>query len=325
MSPLVSILIPVYNREQLVRECIASAQAQTYGNIEIIVCDNASTDNTWEVVQEFARGDSRIRSFRNESNVGPVRNWLRCVSEAKGDYVKILFSDDLISPRCVEVLLSVFQDDVAFSYSTALITDTESGAGRIAYASGESAIYSTQRYLELLSEGIAPFSPCAGLFRTSDVKKNLFDMLPTKIARDYWRHGAGPDVMLFALTAKDYPKVAYIRDALVSFRAHGASITIANQGNEVLDGYCGALGWFYLSRVGRNAWLDCLARLWVAQMLAARRWISPGETAGKYEGTGDYRDALQLAFKGGGVIVKKIFAKASSLISHVGSRRAENP
>lgn len=324
MFPLVSILIPVYNREQLVRECIASAQEQTYGNIEIIVCDNASTDRTWDVVQEFARSDTRIRSFRNESNVGPVRNWLRCVSEAKGDYVKILFSDDLISPRCVEVLLSVFRDDVAFSYSPALITDTVSGSGRLAYDSGDSAIYSTQRYLELLSKGIAPFSPCAGLFRTSDVKKNLYDALPTKFARDYWKHGAGPDVMLFALTAMDYPKVAYVNTPLVSFRAHGASITIANQGNEVLDGYCGALGWFYLSRIGRKAWLGCLARLWVAQMVAVRKWISPGGFTGRYEGRGDYRDALQLAVIGVGVIIEKIFARASFYISRIGSRRAEN-
>jgi glycosyltransferase involved in cell wall biosynthesis len=325
MSPLVSILIPVYNRENLVRECIASAQAQTYGNIEIIICDNASTDRTWDVVQEFARGDSRIRAFRNESNVGPVRNWLRCVSQAKGDYIKILFSDDLISPRCVEVLLSVFQDDVAFSYSPALITGTEFGAGGIAYASGESAVYSTRQYLELLNAGVAPFSPCAGLFRTSDVKKNLLDTLPTKIVRDYWRHGAGPDVMLFALTAKEYPKVAYIKDPLVTFRAHGASITIADKKNEVLDGYCGALGWFYLLHVGRNAWLDCLARLWVAQMLAVRKWINPGEFTERYEGAGGYRDAFELAVKGGGVIARKIFARASSLISRAGSRRAENP
>ena len=57
-SPLVSILIPVYNRQDLLPVCIESALAQTITDLEVVIVDNASTDKTWEVCQKFARQDS---------------------------------------------------------------------------------------------------------------------------------------------------------------------------------------------------------------------------------------------------------------------------
>ncbi len=66
--PVASILIPVFNREELVQRAIQSALAQTLSDIEVIVVDNASTDSTWEVVQGLAGTDRRIHAYRNETN-----------------------------------------------------------------------------------------------------------------------------------------------------------------------------------------------------------------------------------------------------------------
>ena len=66
----VSILIPVYNREDLIGQTLNSAIDQTYHNIEIIVVDNASTDNTWKVIQRYEKQDGRIKAFRNNTNIG---------------------------------------------------------------------------------------------------------------------------------------------------------------------------------------------------------------------------------------------------------------
>src|SRR5437879_4126737 len=96
--PLVSILIPLYNREQLLGPCIQSALDQTVRGFEVVIVDNASTDGTWQVCQAFAAKDSRVRIFRDPVNIGPVRNLQRCIQEARGQYGKILFSDDLIKP-----------------------------------------------------------------------------------------------------------------------------------------------------------------------------------------------------------------------------------
>ena len=83
--PLVSTVIPVYNRQKLVIDAINSAIRQTYPNHEVVVVDNCSTDETFDRVKELAAKHSKIRVFRNESNVGPVRNWKRGVSEARGE------------------------------------------------------------------------------------------------------------------------------------------------------------------------------------------------------------------------------------------------
>ena len=124
---LVSILIPVYNREEFIGECIESALVQTFASIEIVVVDNASTDKTWEICQQFAAKDHRVRVFQNDINIGPVRNWLACVMQARGEYTKILWSDDLIHPDFLEKMLPYLEDPcVGFVYSSAYIFGTVS-------------------------------------------------------------------------------------------------------------------------------------------------------------------------------------------------------
>ena len=90
---------------------------QTYNNIEIIIVDNCSKDNTWKLLQDYAKKDKRIKVFRNDKNIGPVLNWKRCLEEAKGEYAKLLFSDDLISDNFIKNSLSVFDKNVAFVIS----------------------------------------------------------------------------------------------------------------------------------------------------------------------------------------------------------------
>ena len=77
-NPLVSIVIPVYNRELYIEDAIRSAISQTYQNIEIIIVDNCSTDSTWDILNEWEKKDNRIKIFQNDSNIGPVLNWNEC-------------------------------------------------------------------------------------------------------------------------------------------------------------------------------------------------------------------------------------------------------
>lgn len=107
--PLVSIAIPTWNRREMLRTALASAQAQTYDNLEIVVSDNASTDGTAEMVREVARGDDRIRLFVNDRNIG-VHNYLRVSTYLRGEYVKFLNDDDLLLPHAVERLAAPLED-----------------------------------------------------------------------------------------------------------------------------------------------------------------------------------------------------------------------
>ena len=69
-SPTVSIRLPVHNGEPYLRRAVDSLLAQDYVDFELVICDNASTDNTAEICQSYARGDKRIRYYRNEINIG---------------------------------------------------------------------------------------------------------------------------------------------------------------------------------------------------------------------------------------------------------------
>ncbi len=98
-GPLVSICVPVYNGERFLSRAIDSALNQTYTNTEIIILDDRSTDHSWNIIQTFP--DQRIVALRNDSNLGPERNWNKALAASSGTYIKLLHQDDVLSDDCV--------------------------------------------------------------------------------------------------------------------------------------------------------------------------------------------------------------------------------
>ena len=107
-SVRVSIGLPVYNGANYVAEAIESALAQTNGDLELVISDNASSDATEEICREFASRDGRVRYARAEQNGGAAWNFNRTFELSRGEYFKWLAHDDAIDPqylaRCVNVL-----------------------------------------------------------------------------------------------------------------------------------------------------------------------------------------------------------------------------
>ena len=107
-DPLVTIAIPTFNRASWLRDCVRAALAQSYQRLEVVVSDNASTDETAAVLDEFS--DRRLRVVRQRENIGPTPNWNACLAQAKGDYIVFLPDDDRISPwlleRCIALIRS---------------------------------------------------------------------------------------------------------------------------------------------------------------------------------------------------------------------------
>jgi glycosyltransferase involved in cell wall biosynthesis len=94
---LVTIMIPTYNQAAYLEEAVRSALAQDYDNLEIIIADDCSSDNTSEIVRKFA-GDERIRYFRNEKNLGKTANYRHTLYElARGEWVLNLDGDDYLT------------------------------------------------------------------------------------------------------------------------------------------------------------------------------------------------------------------------------------
>lgn len=108
-KPLVSVCIPVYNNADYVGETIDSILAQTYQNIELIMVDDNSTDDSYRVLQDYAKKDERVKIYRNESNLGMSGNWNRCLELCTGEILKLVCADDLLSPHIIERELEIFE------------------------------------------------------------------------------------------------------------------------------------------------------------------------------------------------------------------------
>lgn len=112
---LVSAIVIAYNQERFIRETIASVQAQTYDNLEIIVADDASTDATPDVVSEMARSDPRIRLLRAPRNAGITGNCNLALSASRGEFGAWLGGDDLWLESKIEKQVRVFASDPRIS------------------------------------------------------------------------------------------------------------------------------------------------------------------------------------------------------------------
>lgn len=228
-SPLVSIVIPTYNREQYIVDAIKSAISQTYQNIEIIIVDNCSIDSTWGILNEWEKKDNRIKIFQNKSNIGPVLNWHECFKYASGKYIKILWSDDWISSTFVEKCLSAFKRDTAFVLSGYQVTTGNDILLNICY---EKRDYTVSEYLNniLLYNRVSfPLSPGCAMFRTKDILSSFIVDIPNKDNLDSKQNGAGNDLLLFLNTAVNYTYISTVPGVDSYFRAHAESFSIVNK------------------------------------------------------------------------------------------------
>ena len=114
LQPLISVLIPVYNVEDFVKEAIQSILSQTYKNIEIIVVDDCSTDNTYKIVHDLSRLDQRIKLYRNPINSKIVKTLNFALTKAKGEFVARMDGDDISAPERLEKQLKFLLDNPNF-------------------------------------------------------------------------------------------------------------------------------------------------------------------------------------------------------------------
>jgi glycosyltransferase involved in cell wall biosynthesis len=149
VTPTVSVALPVFNGSRYLEEALDSLLAQTFGDFELLIADNASTDDTPAIAARYAARDPRIRYHRNAENLGAARNFNLAFSRTSGRYFKWAAHDDLVHPeflaRCVKALerdpgaVLAFpralrideQGDPIEDYSPGLPTDSERCAVRL--------------------------------------------------------------------------------------------------------------------------------------------------------------------------------------------------
>jgi glycosyltransferase involved in cell wall biosynthesis len=110
-APQVSVGMPVYNGERYIAQAIESILSQTFPDLELIICDNASTDSTEQICREFSTSDSRVRYYRNDRNRGAAWNHNRVVELARGEYFKWQGHDDYCDSTFLEKCFAVVLRD----------------------------------------------------------------------------------------------------------------------------------------------------------------------------------------------------------------------
>lgn len=110
-KPRVSVCTPVYNGGKFVAACIEGVLAQRYDNFEYIIVDNASTDDTPDIIERLAGADPRVKVIRNPETVPVIDNFKTCVQHcgADSEWIKFALADDYLYPNCLDEMLAVGQ------------------------------------------------------------------------------------------------------------------------------------------------------------------------------------------------------------------------
>ncbi|WP_414563595.1 MULTISPECIES: glycosyltransferase family 2 protein [unclassified Anabaena] len=170
--PQLSIGLPVYNGDKFIQAALDSLLAQTFADFELIISDNASTDNTEEICRAYAAQDQRIRYYRNEKNIGCSLNFNRVFELSTGEYFKWAAYDDLHAvdflAKCVAVL--DYNPEIVLCHSHVYFID-ENGNFSQNYnlKLNTDSLKPHERFHELLTKHLC--YQCYGVIRTSALKQ----------------------------------------------------------------------------------------------------------------------------------------------------------
>jgi chondroitin synthase len=218
-TPLVSIYVPLFNREKYIAECLQSALEQTVKDLEIVVCDDGSTDNSIQVINRYFRNNKRIRVI-SQKNAGIGASSNTAVRNCKGFYIGQLDADDVLKKDAVEKCLEVMEKDYSLSlvYGTTEYIDSESNV----MSPGWNWPYFSREYL-LTKMIVHHFR----FFRRRDFMRTSGFSESIKNAVDY-------DMML---KLSEVGRVIHLNRVLYQYRRHGTMTTVMDNDAQNLNNF----------------------------------------------------------------------------------------
>jgi glycosyltransferase involved in cell wall biosynthesis len=220
-QPKISVLIPTYNYARFLPEAIESVLAQDFRDFELLIVDDCSTDDTAGVVQPFCARDARIRFAVNPSNLGMVNNWNHCLAEARGDYIKFLFGDDVLChPQALGKMAALLERHPSATLAAAarVILDDQSKVVDIYRPLSEGCHDGRKIITVCLMENGKNLvgEPSAVLFRKADAQRGFDPRYRQIVDVEMWFH----------LLEKG--NLVYTREPLCAFRCHPLQQTERN-------------------------------------------------------------------------------------------------
>lgn len=229
--PLVSILIPTYNRPEYFREALESALNQTYKNIEIVVCDDSINDLTQRLIEPYLLKYPAIRYYKNPQNIGAVKNVWQCFEYSKGEYINFLMDDDLLQSTKIEKMMSYFLADQSNEISLVtsyrkIIDSNGKQMGDKKYSIQlfkEDTVIDGVLFGEFLLNHLTNYvgEPTTPLFKKSDLKE------PFGVSRGR-AYGCSNDFATWMELLR-IGKIVYISEALSFLRFHEGQQSQSNQ------------------------------------------------------------------------------------------------
>jgi len=228
-QPLVSVLIYNYNYGCYLEECLNSVISQTYKNIEIVFSDNASSDNSWEIVSEFAKKyPGRFTIHRNAANFGPGINFEVCIKSARGDFFVPLASDDALMPDFVRQCLVAFKAEPQLGFAMAHYISVDAEGNR----SDVPPFYNRSCVINGADQAAVYMMAAVNPSMSQVMYERLKFFKTAKTIGAFVRRWYGMRILDFNLCLK-YP-MAYISEPLVFFRIHGKNDSL-RAGEDLLE------------------------------------------------------------------------------------------
>ena len=223
MDKLVSVIIPVFNTEKYVEKTLMSVMNQTYTNLEIIVIDDKSTDNSGMIVDELAKRDTRIRVYHNEHNIGHSLARNKGLELAHGEYYGFVDSDDYIHPCFYERLLKVLLDNEA-DVSVCCNTSFFDGDEETVFAGLLNEKARVEDHDEYLEHFMDRYTGSISWVCNKLYKAELFKGITFK---DFF----GEDIVINSEIALKVKKAAWVSDEMYAYRRRAGSTTAAGTKN----------------------------------------------------------------------------------------------
>ncbi len=243
INPLVSICIPTYNGTAFIAQAMESIITQSYSNLEVIVSDDNSKDNTLSIIEDYkSKIKAPIFIFNHEPN-GIGANWNNCVKKAKGKYIKFLFQDDLLAPQCIEKMVEQAEKNqqIGLVYSARSFIYNPENIQNINWIKKYGALHTHWKHFEIASNKTYKGEVLLkDDYLLSYPKNKIGEPTAVLLRKDVF-----DKVGLFSTTLKQaldveywyrvmkYYDVLFINEKLVSFRLHDNQASHINANNNI--------------------------------------------------------------------------------------------
>ena len=183
MKPLISIVMPIYNDALYIEVAIEAILNQSYKNLELIISDDVSSDNSYKICENYKNKDNRIKLYSNQTNLGPYRNWKNAISHVRGMYVMFTTGHDVWDSYILEKYINEIENhsDCALVYSPTTLIDQN---GEIIKTRDIDKIFKNENYglFNAIITGNINSDAFCGLIRTEKMLKT--SLQPVSIGND---------------------------------------------------------------------------------------------------------------------------------------------